>query len=90
MWGLGFVMCGLGTFAEAYLAFDYSPIILHGWYLFGAALTPAWLGQGTIYLLVRRRHVAHRLFIVLTLAALFTAFHVFGRPTQDALYCARA
>ena len=86
LWGIGFIMYGLGTFAEAYLAFGYSSFILHSWYLFGAILTPAWLGQGTIYLLVRRRNVANILLIVLTLASLFTALHVFGLPTQDALY----
>jgi len=86
LWGIGFVMYGLGTFAEAYLAFGYSSFILHGWYLFGAVLTPAWLGQGTIFLLVRRRHVATILLIVLVLASLFTALHVYGLPTQDALY----
>lgn len=86
LWGLGFVMYGLGTFAEAYLAFGYSSFILHTWYLFGAVLTPAWLGQGTIYLLVRRRNVANLLLIVLILASLFTALHVFSLPTQDAQY----
>ncbi|MFN8598678.1 MAG: hypothetical protein U0559_21140 [Anaerolineae bacterium] len=86
LWGLGFVMYGLGTFAEAYLAFGYSSFILHTWYLFGAVLTPAWLGQGTIYLLVRRRNVANLLLIVLILASLFTALHVFSLPTQDAKY----
>ncbi len=86
LWGFGFVMYGLGTFAEAYLAFGYSSFILHTWYLFGAVLTPAWLGQGTIYLLVRRRNVANILLVVLTLASLFTAVHVFSLPTQDALY----
>jgi hypothetical protein len=86
LWGIGFIMYGLGTFAEAYLAFGYSSFILHSWYLFGAVLTPAWLGQGTIYLLVRRRNVANILMIVLTLASLFTALHVFGLPTQDAVY----
>lgn len=86
LWGLGFVMYGLGTFAEAYLAFGYSSFILHTWYLFGAVLTPAWLGQGTIYLLVRRRNVANLLLIVLILASVFTALHVFSLPTQDAKY----
>lgn len=86
LWGIGFVMYGLGTFAEAYLAFGYSSFILHSWYLFGAILTPAWLGQGTIYLLVRRRNVANILLIALVIASLFTALHVFSLPTQDALY----
>lgn len=86
LWGLGFVMYGLGTFAEAYLAFGYSSFILHSWYLFGAILTPAWLGQGTVFLLVRRRNVANILLIVLIIASVFTAVHVFSLPTQDALY----
>lgn len=86
LWGIGFVMYGLGTFAEAYLAFSYSAFILHGWYLFGAVLTPAWLGQGTIFLLVRRRHLANILLIGLILASIFTALHVYSLPTQDALY----
>ena len=86
LWGLGFVMYGLGTFSEAYLAFGYSSFILHSWYLFGAILTPAWLGQGTIFLLIRRRNVANILLIVLIVASLFTALHVFSLPTKDALY----
>lgn len=86
LWGIGFVMYGLGTFAEAYLALGYSSFILHGWYLFGAILTPAWLGQGTVYLLIRRRNVANILLVILTLASLFTVLHVFGLPTQDGLY----
>lgn len=86
LWGIGFVMYGLGTFAEAYLAFGYSSFILHSWYLFGAILTPAWLGQGTVFLLVRRRNVANILLIVLIIASVFTAVHVFSLPTQDALY----
>ena len=80
LWGIGFVMYGLGTFAEAYLAFGYSPFILHSWYLFGAVLTPAWLGQGTIYLLVRRRNVANILLIVLTLVSLLAVVKIFSLP----------
>ena len=86
LWGIGFIMYGLGTFAEAYLAFGYTPFMIHLWYLFGAVLTPAWLGQGTIYLLVRRPKVADRLLIVLTLLSLFTLFWVYSQPTQDALW----
>jgi len=86
LWGIGLIMYGLGTGAEAVLAFTYSSFVLHGWYLFGAILTPAWLGQGTIYLLVRRPRVANILLIALIAASIFTALHVYGLPTQDALY----
>ena len=86
LWGIGLVMYGLGTFSEAYLAFAYSPFILHTWYLFGAILTPAWLGQGTVYLLVRRHRVADTLMVILAIASVFAAIKVFSLPTQDALY----
>ena len=80
MWGIGLIMYGLGTFAEAFLAVGYAPFVLHLWYLFGALLTPAWLGQGTIYLLVRRRNVANVLLVILTLLSIFAALKVYSLP----------
>jgi hypothetical protein len=80
MWGIGLVMYGLGTLAEASLSMGYAPFVLYTWYLFGALLTPAWLGQGTIYLLVRRRNVANVLLVLLTLLSLFAALKVFSLP----------
>ncbi len=38
------------------------------WYLFGAILVAAWLGQGTVYLLARRR-IAYRCMAVLAVAS---------------------
>jgi hypothetical protein len=81
LWGIGFIMYGLGTFAEAYLAFDYTAFMLHTWYLFGAILTPAWLGQGTIFLLVRRNNIARISLIILTLVTLVAAVKIFSLPT---------
>lgn len=86
MWGIGLTLYGLGTFAEAYLAFGYSPFILHMWYLFGAILNPAWLGQGTIYLLVRRQNLANILLAIVIVASLFTLVKIYSLPTHDALY----
>jgi hypothetical protein len=86
LWGIGLIMYGLGTLAEALLAFTYSSFLIHMWYLFGAILTPAWLGQGTIYLLIRRARVANIALIILTLVTLFTAIHVYGLVTHDELY----
>lgn len=59
MWGIGLVLFAAGTFAEAYLALAWSDVVLRLWYLSGAMLTAAWLGQGTVYLLVSREKVAH-------------------------------
>jgi hypothetical protein len=89
MWGIGLVMYGLGTFAEAFLSAGYAPFVLYAWYLFGALLTPAWLGQGTVYLLVRRRNVANILLVVLTLLSIFAAWKVFSLPITGSYDIAR-
>ncbi len=72
-WGLGLILYGLGTLSEVILAFTFNGPVLKLWYLSGAMLTAAWLGQGTVYLLVRRRGLADILAAglgVLSLAAL--------------------
>lgn len=55
-WGIGLAMFGVGSFAEAYFsAVGWSAILFFGWYLFGAALNAAWIGHGTLMLLIRKR-----------------------------------
>lgn len=56
-WAIGLAMFGAGSFAEAYLSLAWSPWIFFVWYLFGAALNAAWIGHGTLTLLVRKRWV---------------------------------
>lgn len=56
-WGLGLAMFGTASFAEAYLAIEWNRWVFFSWYLFGAALNAAWIGHGTLYLLVRKRWV---------------------------------
>ncbi len=70
LWGLGLVWYGLGTLSEVLLAFTFSPWVLKLWYLSGAVLTAAWLGQGTVYLLVRKRGIANILMAILGIASL--------------------
>src|SRR4030042_3015893 len=70
LWGIGFVLYGLGTLSEVLLSYTFSPLWLKLWYLCGAMLTAAWLGQGTVYLLVRRGRVADTLMVFLALASL--------------------
>lgn len=69
-WGIGLAMFGAGSFAEAYLALAWNKWIFFVWYLFGAALNAAWLGQGTLYLLVRRKWV-HVVAAMLILGSVF-------------------
>lgn len=67
-WGIGLIWYGLGTLCEVVLSITYTPFILKLWYLSGAMLTAAWLGQGTVYLLVRRRNTAKILMVLLLIA----------------------
>ncbi|MGH2454342.1 MAG: hypothetical protein ACRDF5_11395 [bacterium] len=55
VWGVGLAMFGVGSFAEAYSAVAWNPTIFRLWYLGGAILNAAWLGQGTVYLLSGQR-----------------------------------
>jgi hypothetical protein len=58
LWGIGLIFYGLGTLSEAVMLFTFNPVILKVWYFSGAMMTAAWLGQGTVHLLVRKRGVA--------------------------------
>jgi hypothetical protein len=84
LWGLGLIWYGLGTLSEVILAFDFNPALLKLWYLSGAMLTAAWLGQGTVYLLVRRRGVANFLMLLLGLASLAAALLLWLAPVTPA------
>ncbi len=86
MWSLGLFLYGAGTFAEAYLALAWSDFLLRVWYLAGAMLTAAWLGQGTIYLLVRKQGVAHGLALGLLLVSLIAVGLVFAIPLTEAAF----
>ncbi len=86
MWGIGLLLYAAGTFAEAYLALGWSALLLRVWYLSGAMLTAAWLGQGTIYLLVRKPGVAHTLTAVLALVSLVAIGTVFTTPVNPAAF----
>ena len=70
-WVIGLAMFGIGSFAEAYLALAWNRTVFVMWCLFGAILNPAWIGQGTLYLLVKRRwvHIATGILIVASLVS---------------------
>ena len=84
-WGIGLAMFGIGSFAEAYFAVaGWSALIFFGWYLFGAALNAAWLGHGTLLLLVRKRwvHVLTAALVIGSVAA--AALLISVMPRLDA------
>ena len=85
IWGIGMVFYGIGGFCEAYFgAFGWNPLIFRMWYLFGAILVAAWLGQGTVYLLAKRKW-ANALAALLILGSVYAAFRVFTAELDPTL-----
>ena len=85
-WAIGMVFYGIGGLCEAYYSIlGWNPLIFRMWYLFGAILVAAWLGQGTIYLLVKKLWVANILTGLLVLGSIYAAFRVFGAQLDPAL-----
>jgi len=85
IWGIGIIFYGIGGFSEAYYgAIGWNPLIFRLWYLFGAILVAAWLGQGTVYLLAKRRW-ANVLTVLLLLGSIYATYRIFTAeldPTQ--------
>jgi hypothetical protein len=86
-WGAGLLLFCLGTFAEAYLAFSWSGLVFRMWYLCGAILTAAWIGQGTLYLLFRRPWV-HYVSGVLIAASLIALYLISTTPLDPGAFSA--
>ena len=85
LWGIGMIYYGIGGFCEGYYgAFGWNPVIYRLWYLFGAILVAAWLGQGTVYLLAKKRW-ANFLMVLLVIGSLYGAYKVFSAELDHAL-----
>jgi hypothetical protein len=84
VWTIGLIWYGIGTLAEVLLGLSFNGLVLKLWYLSGAMLTAAWLGQGTIWLLVRRRGIAPILTGVLAAVSLLAAVMVLSAPLTSA------
>lgn len=85
LWGIGAIFYGIGGFTEFYYgAFGWNAIIFRMWYLFGAILVAAWLGQGTVYLLANRKW-ANALMLILGVASLYAVFKVFAAELDPTL-----
>jgi hypothetical protein len=86
VWGIGLTVYGIGTFAEFYSSQAWNATIFRLWYLCGAVLAAAWLGQGTIHLLVRKQNVAVVLLGVLVVGSLIAAAHVFSTSLNEDIF----
>jgi len=85
LWAIGMVFYAIGGFCEAYYgAFGWNSLVFRLWYLCGAILVAAWLGQGTVYLLAKRKW-ANALMLVLGVASLYAAIRVFTAQLDPSL-----
>lgn len=71
-WGIGLLLYCLGALCQAILAVTWNPTAYSLWYWAGAIAVAPWLGQGTVYLLVRRGNIARNVQMALVLISLMT------------------
>lgn len=89
LWGIGLAMFGVGSLAEAYSTLAWNPVVFRLWYLTGAVLNAAWLGQGTVFLLSRRKRWARATLWVLVAASLAATYLVFVTPLNPSRFSVR-
>jgi hypothetical protein len=82
IWTIGLLLYGIGTLAEVLLGLSFSGFVLKMWYLSGAMLTAAWLGQGSLHLLIRRHGIALTLTGVLGIISICAGILVFLAPLK--------
>lgn len=86
LWGIGLSMFGAGSLTEAYSTVAWHPTVFRLWYLTGAILNAAWLGQGTVFLLSRRRRTARALLVVLIVGSMIATWLTFTTPLNAARF----
>ncbi|HLO30592.1 MAG TPA: hypothetical protein VK249_15720 [Anaerolineales bacterium] len=86
LWAIGLFFYGIGTLCESILNLTPSIFVLRIWYLTGAMLTAAWLGMGTVHLLVRRGSIAQTLTWILAGISILVLILVFLVPTTSVSY----
>lgn len=86
LWAIGLLLYGLGTLSEVILSLTFNVNVLKLWYLTGAMLTAAWLGMGTVHLLIRKGNTAQILTWILAAVSLLALILVFAAPANSATY----
>jgi hypothetical protein len=77
LWTIGLFMYGISAFTEFYTeTFGLHLVMFRLWYLFGAICVAAFLGQGTVYLLAKRR-TAHIFVVILVVVSIYGAVRLF-------------
>lgn len=84
-WAVGLGMFGIASLCDAILELTYSELAFIGWYLFGAILNAAWIGQGTLFLLFRKRWVLLSS-VLLAMASILTAALLLSTPLDPSAF----
>ena len=84
IWGIGLAMFGIASMAEAYSTLGWHPVAFRLWYLNGALLNAAWLGQGTVFLVSRRPHLPWIILGLLLIGTVVGGILVFRTPIDSA------
>jgi hypothetical protein len=71
-WGIGLLLYCVGSLSQVVLSFVWSPFFFALWYWTGALAVAPWLGQGTVYLLIRRGNIARNIEMALILVCVMT------------------
>lgn len=85
-WSIGLLFYGLGTLSEVVLSLTFNVFALKLWYLMGAMLTAAWLGMGSVHLLIRKGNTAMALTWILTAISVLAAILVLTAPAISSSY----
>ena len=86
IWAFGLFLYGLGTLSEVILGLTFNVYVLKLWYLTGAMLTAAWLGMGTVHLLIRKGNTAQILTGVLVAVSVLALVLILAAPVNTAAY----
>ena len=82
VWAVAMIFFAAGVACQfAAEVAGWSPVLYRIWYLTGAILTAAYLGQGTVYLQAKRR-TAHLVMAILLLASTGATVAVFKAPLR--------
>ncbi|MBI5838941.1 MAG: hypothetical protein HZB19_02455 [Chloroflexi bacterium] len=86
LWAVGLFFYGLGTLSEVILSLTFNTFVLKIWYLTGAMLTAAWLGMGSVHLLVRKGNTAQIITWVLAAVSALAFILILSAPANAAAY----
>jgi hypothetical protein len=86
LWAVGLLLYGIGTLCEVILGLTYNVLALKLCYLTGAMLTAAWLGMGTVHLLIRKGNTTQIMTWILLIVSVLAFLLILVAPVNAASY----